>query len=61
MPLLLGLLVVQALLLRSLARSPFTPWLLLAWPMGVYVTGLTLCCLWDQLTTPKRRKIEKVR
>ncbi len=61
MPLLLGLLIVEALLLRGMARSPFTPWLLLAWPMGVYVTGLTLCCLWDQLTTPKRHKTPKVR
>jgi hypothetical protein len=61
MPLLLGLLVVEALLFRSMARSPFTPWLLLAWPMGVYVTGLTLFCIWDQLTTPKRHKTTKVR
>ena len=61
MPLLLGLLVVEALLLRSMARSPFTPWLLLAWPAGVYVTGLTLFCSWDQLTTPKRHKTTKVR
>ncbi len=61
MPLLLGLLVIEALLFRGMARSPFTPWLLLAWPMGVYVTGLTLFCLWDQLTTPKRSKTTKVR
>jgi hypothetical protein len=61
MPLLLGLLAVEALLLRSMARSPFTPWLLLAWPAGVYVTGLTLFCLWDQLTTPKPTKTTKVR
>jgi hypothetical protein len=61
MPLLLGLLVVEALLLRSMARSPFTSWLLLAWPAGVYVTGLTLFCIWDQLTTPKRSKTRKVR
>jgi hypothetical protein len=61
MPLLLGLLVVEALLLRSMAGSPFTPWLLLAWPAGVYLAGLTLFCLWDQLTTPKRRKATKVR
>ena len=61
MPLLLGLLAVEALLFRSMARSPFVPWLLLAWPAGGYVTGLTLVCLWDQLTTPKRHKIEKVR
>ena len=61
MPLLLGLLVIEALLLRSMARSPFTPWLLLAWPAGVYLAGLTLCCLWDQLTTPKPSKTTKVR
>ncbi len=61
MPLLLGLLAVEALLLRSMARSPFTPWLLLAWPMGGYVTGLTLVCLWDRLATPKRHKTKKVR
>jgi hypothetical protein len=61
MPLLLGLLVVEALLLRSMARSPFTPWLLLAWPMGVYVTGWTLCCIWDRLTTLKPSKTNKVR
>jgi hypothetical protein len=60
-PLLLGLLIVEALLLRGMARWPFTPWLLLAWPMGVYVTGLTLFCIWDQLTTPKRQKTPKVR
>jgi hypothetical protein len=60
-PLLLGLLVVEALLLRGMARSPFTPWLLLAWPAGVYVTGLTRRCLWDRLATPKRRKTPKVR
>ncbi len=41
MPLLLGLLVVEAMLLRGMVRSPFTPWLLLEWPMGVWITGLT--------------------
>jgi len=59
--LLLGLLAVEALLFRSMARSPFVPLLLLAWPAGVYVTGLTLCCLWDRLTTPKPTKTRKVR
>jgi hypothetical protein len=61
MPLLLGLLVAEALIFRSLARSPFSPWLLLAWPAGVYVTGWTLFCLWDRLATPKRSKTERVR
>jgi hypothetical protein len=61
MPLLLGLLAVEALLLRSMARSPFTPWLLLAWPAGGYVTGLTVYCLWDRLATPKPSKTKKVR
>ena len=61
MPLLLGLLVAEALIFRSMARSPFTPWLLLAWPAGVYVTGWTLFCLWDRLATPKRSKTERVR
>jgi hypothetical protein len=61
MPLLLGLLVIEALIFRSMARSPFSPWLLLAWPMGVYVTGWTLFCLWDRLATPKRSKTERVR
>jgi hypothetical protein len=61
MPLLLALLVVEALALRAMVRSPFAPWLLLAWPMGVYVTGWTLCCLGGRLVTPKRRKTERVR
>ena len=56
MPLLLGLLVVEALLFRGMARSPFTPWLLLAWPAGAYVTSLTLCCLWDQRPLRPRRR-----
>src|SRR6266487_2547003 len=38
-----------------MVRSPFTPWLLLAWPMGVYVTGWTLYSVWERLTSPKRR------
>jgi hypothetical protein len=58
---LLGLLAIEALVLRSLAHSPFTPWHLLAWPAGLWVTGVTVYCLWDQLTTPKRSKTEKVR
>jgi len=59
--LLLGLLAVEAQLLRGMAGSPFSPWLLLAWPAGVYVTGLTLFCIWDQLTTPRLRKTPKGR
>jgi hypothetical protein len=55
MPLLLALLVVEALVLRSMAHSPFTPWMLLEWPFAVYVTGLSLVCIWDRLATPKTR------
>ncbi len=55
MPLLLGLLVVEALVLRGMARSPFTPWLLLEWPMGVWITGLTVYSVWEQLVTPKHK------
>jgi hypothetical protein len=61
MPLLLGLLVAEALIFRSMARSPFSLWPLLAWLAGVYVTGWTLFCLWDRLTTPKHTKTKKVR
>jgi hypothetical protein len=61
MPLLLGLLVVEALLLGSMARAPFAPGLLLAWPMGLYVTGWTLYSAWERLATPKRRKTERLR
>ncbi len=61
MPLLLGLLVVEALLFRGMVRSPFTPWLLLEWPFAIYVTGLSLVCVWDRLATPKHRNNTKVR
>ncbi len=61
MPLLLGLLAVEALVLRGMARSPFTPWLLLEWPLAIYVTGWSLFCVWDRLATPKRRKTERLR
>jgi hypothetical protein len=59
--LLLGLLALEGLVLRAMIRAPFAPWLLLAWPMGVYVTGWTLYCLWDRLATPKPTKTERLR
>lgn len=48
------LLVAEALIFRSMVRSPFSPWLLLAWPAAVWVTGLTLYSVWEQLITPSR-------
>jgi hypothetical protein len=61
MPLLLGLLVVEALVLRGMARSPFTPWLLLAWPMAAWAVGWTLYSVWDRFAAPKSRKPERIR
>jgi hypothetical protein len=58
-PVLVLLLIAEALTFRSMVRSPFTPWLLFAWPAGAWVTGWTLYSIWERLTTPTRSKSDR--
>jgi hypothetical protein len=48
----LALLAAMTLVLWHLARTPFTPWSLLAWPVGLYVTGWIVYSIWERLATP---------
>jgi hypothetical protein len=61
MLLLLGLLALEGLALRAMIRSPFTPWLLLAWPAGLWVMGWTLASIGGRLVSPRRRALVKGR
>jgi len=54
--LLLALLAAMTLVLWHLAQEPFTPWHLLAWPLGLYVTGWITYSLWERLAAPNPSK-----
>jgi hypothetical protein len=54
--LLLGAFAILARIFWGLVHSPFTPWLLLEWPVAVYLAALGVVCIWDLFATPTRRK-----
>jgi len=52
----LGEVVLWRDLLHRTLHEPFTPWLLLTWPLAVYVTCLGLAVSWSAFWDRARRK-----
>jgi hypothetical protein len=48
---LLTLLVSMVLVLWHLAQVPFSPWHLLAWPVGIYASAWIAYSIWERLRT----------
>lgn len=50
------LLGFEVALIWNLVHQPLTPQGLGCWPMALYTLGWTLYSLWEQATTPARRR-----
>ncbi len=50
------LLGIEAAILWRLAHQPLTPLGLLCWALALYTLGWTLYSLWEQATTPAKRR-----
>jgi len=50
------LLGIQAAIIWRLVHQPLTPLGLLCWTLALYSLGWTLYSLWEQATTPAKRR-----